>query len=530
MKKSVAAALAAAVVVGASSTSFAATNPFSEVPAGHWAYQAVTSLAESGIVEGYGDGTYRGERQITRYEMAQMIAKALARTDEMFDREARQYENRGTSGSTTGGIYSGGKYDSKVVRNYHATKADLAELRRLVEEFRPELERLGVLEERVNEMWKYHDKVIWQGKIEYTYKSHRTDNVYNKGKTKVNQDDWIFRFEPIAVVNSKIDPNEDSYLSNPNLKINDTTYKSLWTLRARIDAHTDLSRNQSGSFTLERGWAQGDYKNFQVKVGKQPLYTNEDGIVWDTEYSGAEITFGKLSNGLRATIYGGRLAPGTVVGARRNAGSWNGRRDDVSADDRWNAATGRLGRDGKDPSSFWAVNVQYDPGAKGLFAGAGYYSIKDDDLRNYVDGAGVMHRTYSNSGDTNKAKIWSVNAGYRLGKAQLWGAYASNTEADIEKSSWQALFKYGDLYGGGNQGTHKGQWAVWAGYKKLGSNASLCAINWDDAYAGTKGFVAGASFAPMDRVVFLAKYFKGKYIEGSRKDAERLFGRVEFFF
>ena len=523
MKKTVAAAIAAAVVVGTSSTSFAALNPFSDVPTDHWAYEAVGSLIQSGIIDYYSNsedtflnGKFVGERQITRYEVAQLVAKALARTDEKFDRTAQSLDN--------------GQSFDRPDRNYHATKADLENLRRLVEEFRPELERLGVLEERVNEMWKYQDKVIWQGKIEYTYKSHRTDNVYNKGKTKVNQDDWIFRFEPIAVVNSKIDPNEDSYLSNPNLKINDTTYKSLWTLRARIDAHTDLSRNQSGSFTLERGWAQGDYKNFQVKVGKQPLYTNEDGIVWDTEYSGAEITFGKLSNGLRATIYGGRLAPGTVVGARRNAGSWNGRRDGVSADDRWNAATGRLGRDGNDPSSFWAINVQYDPGAKGLFAGAGYYSIKDDDLRNYVDGAGVMHRTYSNSGDTNKAKIWSVNAGYRLGKAQLWGAYASNTEADIEKSSWQALFKYGDLYGGGNQGTHKGQWAVWAGYKKLGSNASLCAINWDDAYAGTKGFVAGASFAPMDRVVFLAKYFKGKYIEGSRKDAERLFGRVEFFF
>ena len=122
-----------------------------------------------------------------------------------------------------------------------------------------------------------------------------------------------------------------------------------------------------------------------------------------------------------------------------------------------------------------------------------------------------------------------MNAGYRLGKAQLWGAYARNGKADYEKRSWQALLRYGDLYGGGNQNTHKGQWAVWAGYKELGSNTSLIGINWDDAYAGTKGFVAGASWAPMDRIVVLAKYFKGKYITGPG-DAERLFGRVEFFF
>ena len=477
MKKSVAAALAAAVVMGVSSTSFAAANPFSDVPAGHWAYKSVTDLAEAGIVDGYGDGTYRGDRVITRYEMAQMVAKALANID--------RYEE-------IAGISSSSRY-----------RTDLDALKA---EFQNELRALGVLEavDRVNEMWPYRDKVVWQGKIEYTYKSHRTDNVYDNGHTRVNQDDWIFRFEPIATVNDH------------------------WTLRARIDAHVDLSRNTSTDFNLVRGWAQGDYDNFQIKVGKQPLYTNEDGIVWDTEYSGAEITFGKLSNGLRATVYGGRLSDGTVVGALRNAGAWNGRQDNVGAD-RWDRATGRIGRSGSDPSSFWAVNIQYDPGAKGLFGGAAYYNIKDDDLRNFVDASGNTYRTYSNDGDTNKAKIWSVNMGYRVGKGQIWGAFAKNTEADVENNSWQALVRYGDLYGGGNQNTHKGQWAVWAGYKKLGSNTSLCAINWDDAFAGTKGVVAGASWAPMDRVVFLAKYFKGKYIEG-RGDAERLFGRVEFFF
>ena len=463
MKKTVAAAVAAAFVVGTASTTFAAANPFSDVPAGHWAYQSVAKLAAEGVVEGYGDGTYRGDRNITRYEMAQMVAKAMAK---------------------------------------NPSGASKAELDRLAAEFRDELDALGV---RVSELEKYSDKLQMFGKIEYTYKSARTENAYDSGKTRVNQDDWIFRFEPVAHVNDH------------------------WTLRARIDAHVDLSRDESSDFSLERGWAQGDYSNFQVKVGRQPLYTNEDGIVWDTEYTGGEITFGKLADGLRVTAYGGRLGKGKVVGSTRNAGSWNGRRDGVSADERWNKATGRLAHDADDPSSFWAINVQYDPGSKGLFGGAGYYNIKDDDLKNYVDDGGTMYRTYSNDGDTNKAKIWSVNAGYRLGKAQLWGAFAKNSEADVENNSWQALLKYGDLYGGGNQGTHKGQWAIWAGYKKLGSNASLCAINWDDAYAGTKGVVAGASWAPMDRIVFIAKYFKGKYIEGNG-DAERLFGRVEFFF
>ena len=476
MKKTVAAAVAAAFVVGASATTFAAANPFSDVPAGHWAYNSVAKLAAEGVIEGYGDGTYRGDRNITRYEMAQMIAKAMAKNP---------------SGATK------------------------AELDRLAAEFRDELDALGV---RVAELEKYADKVVWQGKIEYTYKNHRTDKVYADQRsrhhstsehTRVKQDDWIFRFEPIAHVNDH------------------------WTLRARIDAHVDLSRDNSSDFELVRGWAQGDYDNFQIKVGRQPLYTNEDGIIWDTEYTGGEITFGKLANGLRATVYGGRLKNDKVNGAIRNAGSWDGRRPGDpgrSAGGTWDYASGRIGGDSRDPSSFWAINLQYDPGQKGLFGGLGYYHIKDDDFKTMTFFDEEMpNYAYSKKGNEDTANIWSVNLGYRIGKAQIWGAYARNAKADYEKRSWQALVRYGDLYGGGNQNTHKGQWAVWAGYKELGSNTSLCAINWDDAYAGTKGFVAGASWAPMDRIVLIGKYFKGKYIEGPG-DAERLFGRVEFFF
>jgi len=52
MKKTMVAALAAALTVGAASTTFAAANPFSDVPRDHWAYDAVTQLAADGGVEG----------------------------------------------------------------------------------------------------------------------------------------------------------------------------------------------------------------------------------------------------------------------------------------------------------------------------------------------------------------------------------------------------------------------------------------------------------------------------------------------
>ena len=66
MKKTVMAALAAAVVAGASASVSAAANPFSDVPAGHWAYNSVAKLAAAGVIEGYGDGTYRGRRWLPR--------------------------------------------------------------------------------------------------------------------------------------------------------------------------------------------------------------------------------------------------------------------------------------------------------------------------------------------------------------------------------------------------------------------------------------------------------------------------------
>ncbi|SNV56846.1 putative porin [Veillonella rodentium] len=58
-----------------------AINPFSDVSSDSWAYQAVDQLAIAGIINGYPDGTFKGQNNITRYEMAQMIAKGLANQD-----------------------------------------------------------------------------------------------------------------------------------------------------------------------------------------------------------------------------------------------------------------------------------------------------------------------------------------------------------------------------------------------------------------------------------------------------------------
>ena len=79
MKKMLAMAAAAALAAGAS---VSAANPFSDVNPSDWAYQAVEDLSAEGIVEGYPDGTFGGQKNITRYEMAQIIARLMAKEDQ----------------------------------------------------------------------------------------------------------------------------------------------------------------------------------------------------------------------------------------------------------------------------------------------------------------------------------------------------------------------------------------------------------------------------------------------------------------
>ena len=75
MKKFLVVALALATGITASAS---AANPFSDVPAGHWAYASLAKLAAAGVVEGYPDSTFQGDKLMTRYEMAQIV-KAMAK-------------------------------------------------------------------------------------------------------------------------------------------------------------------------------------------------------------------------------------------------------------------------------------------------------------------------------------------------------------------------------------------------------------------------------------------------------------------
>ena len=74
MKKKFITAIVSALILGLSSTTFAVDNQFSDVPDNHWAFTEVNTLAENDIVNSYNDGTFKGNRNTTRYEMAVMLA------------------------------------------------------------------------------------------------------------------------------------------------------------------------------------------------------------------------------------------------------------------------------------------------------------------------------------------------------------------------------------------------------------------------------------------------------------------------
>ena len=80
MKKILALAAVAALTAGVSAY---AANPFSDVTPDDWAYQAVSDLSVQGVVEGYPDGSFKGERNMTRYELAQIIARLMAKEDQL---------------------------------------------------------------------------------------------------------------------------------------------------------------------------------------------------------------------------------------------------------------------------------------------------------------------------------------------------------------------------------------------------------------------------------------------------------------
>ena len=442
MKKTLVSALTTALVVGAASTTFAAANPFSDVPADHWAYDAVSQLAADGVIEGYGDTTFRGNQNITRYEMAQMVAKAMAKSD--------------------------------------VSAADKALIDKLAAEFSDELGNLGV---RVSNLERNADKVKWNGVLEYTYTSTRHDAGTTAKERKNNVDEYVFRLEPKAEVNKN------------------------WDVHARLDAN-GLMDTDGGKDTydvkLKRVWAEGNYDNFNVKLGKLPNAINLLSTT-DDPYSGAAVTFGK---DLKVTLEAGRLALSQFDDMGRNLKGQTNSNIFKSSDD---------------TASFQAINLGY---AKNKFYGNTGYEHLDGATLDYDVDSILKTKPYTNDKDKEyKANIWFVNAGYRFDHNSFFKAeYAQNTEADNYDDAYSFEYDYK-----GAQQQNKGSWGMYLAYRNLGQYAAPWSTYGDGVDGGQKGIEVGTGYTLFKNVQLFAKYFNGKDIAAD-KDAEKLFGRIDVFF
>ena len=227
MKSKVLAALVATMAVGA--TCAFAANPFVDVPSDSWAYKSVVELADAGIIQGVDGQYFQGNRNITRYEAAEMVAKAMAHQDK-------------------------------------ATVEQRALINKLADEYADELNNLGVrvsaLENKVGNV-----KLSGDARVRYQYQKDGVEN----------DDSWDYQVNVVAEaqVNDRtkvtygLTTDDQSFGDNTAASANDTNpYTSL--------ANVEYSAGDHATFTVGR---------FDYQIG------NGLGLQYSDTFDGAQAAF-----------------------------------------------------------------------------------------------------------------------------------------------------------------------------------------------------------------------------------------------
>lgn len=268
LKAAIAACFACAAVT------VSAANPFTDVSADDWAYQAVASLSDEGVIDGYPDGTFRGDKHVTRYEIAQIVARLMAKEDTL---NASQKET----------------------------------LAKLSSQYANELKDLGV---RIAELEKKRGAtdLITELRVQSI---DRYDNVF-KGK-KHNEISTRVRLNTITPVNDRV------HLYGQIETILDMNGKESYDVN-RIDpkdkSQTKLRTGYGdGDFHLNRLWTTyhfgpkqdttnlpyGPSKNL-IGIGQFPVKMGVTGYTYDGEVKGVFASFGDYLKGGRLTLAFGR--------------------------------------------------------------------------------------------------------------------------------------------------------------------------------------------------------------------------------
>lgn len=270
LKAAIAACFACAAVT------VSAANPFTDVSADDWAYQAVASLSDEGVIDGYPDGTFRGDKHVTRYEIAQIVARLMAKEDTL---NASQKET----------------------------------LAKLSSQYANELKDLGV---RIAELEKKRGAtdLITELRVQSI---DRYDNVFKGNVQKHNEISTRVRLNTITPVNDRV------HLYGQIETILDMNGKESYDVN-RInpnDKNQKEIRNGygDGDFHLNRLWTTyhfgpkqdtsklpfGPSKNL-IGIGQFPVKMGVTGYTYDGEVKGVFASFGDYLKGGRLTLAFGR--------------------------------------------------------------------------------------------------------------------------------------------------------------------------------------------------------------------------------
>ena len=392
MKKILAIAAVAALTAGVSAY---AANPFSDVSPDDWAYQAVSDLSDQGVVEGYPDGTFKGERNMTRYELAQVIARLMAREDQL------NAEQKAT-------------------------------LDKLAGEYADELANLGV---RVSNLEKKVGNISWFGdaRMRWKEKGYNTD-----GSRKA--DGWDGRMR----INAKAQVNDSTYVrgrftSNMNFKDDadaNTKMDVLFVHHQFGDkVGMNLGRNfltlgQTGMYyddffdgaqlfigdsklTLEAGYGRmntwiNDYGQKKDDTVYARLYGQTGRIGYDAEY----IKTVGAADADKKSIWGAGLTVG-VTDAVDIFGDFYKNTEPKGDPQMWTAGLGFGHYNLKKPGTF-RVAAQYVRNEAGAYFGGSTYTAFPASSLLSVD-----------------SKFWLANADVVLAKnIRLHGEYAFNVKTD----------------------------------------------------------------------------------------------------
>ena len=416
MKKILALAAVAALTAGVSAY---AANPFSDVTADDWAYQAVSDLSAQGVVEGYPDGTFKGERNMTRYELAQIVARLMAKEDQL---NAEQQ----------------------------------ATLDKLAGEYADELANLGV---RVSNLEKKVGNLYWSGDARMRYTASSSDKVDDKydGRIRLNVKGQV---NEATYVQGQIVTNMDFKGDNTASKSNGDTFMSQVYVNHNFGKNVAVRLGrQPIAFGNQGGWR---YNALEGYDGAQVAYNNaklslttgfgqlNDGAVksMDMYFAKGAYDFGfaKLNADYiadkdseandRFEIYGVGL---NIPVQKFNVFGeyWkNTTTGDYEYDTAWNAGLSYGKADWKKAGT-WDLSVAYNDVDAGVYFGGGTWH--NDMLKNFGT------RNYLNA---DNLTFWTALANVTLQKnVQLHAEYAfaadaEGTEGVDPDDSWTVSLNY----------------------------------------------------------------------------------------